>query len=102
MTSVDRQKLAASGLPVDMQVLIAQLASLANRPALRGDPGRGITSIIPNPVTGALTITLTDGTTAATGPLVGTSVAIRTAANAAEAATLSAAHPNDLIVVPVP
>lgn len=98
---IDRQKLAASGLPVDLQVLIAQLASQASRPALRGDPGRGIASIVSDPLTGALTITLTDASTVVTGPLVGTSVAIRTAANAVEAAALSAAHPGDLIIVPV-
>lgn len=68
---VDQKKLAASGLPVHLQALITQLVNLANRPIVKGAPGRGIRSVAVNPTTGAITLTLTDGVTAATPALKG-------------------------------
>lgn len=70
---IDKRKLAASGLPAHMQALIAQLVSLANRPAIKGAPGRGIRAVSVDPVSGALTVTLTDGEAVATVRLTGRS-----------------------------
>lgn len=70
---VDPKKLAASGLPTHLQVLISQLVKLANRPVVKGTPGRGIRSIEVEQSTGALTITMTDGATAVTPALTGAS-----------------------------
>ncbi len=71
---VDPKKLAASGLPTHLQVLITQLVKLANRPVVKGAPGAsgpGISSVTADPATGALTITLTTGAVTQTGPLAG-------------------------------
>lgn len=70
---IDRRMLAASGLPAALQALILQLAAQAERPAIRGAPGRGIAHIAVHPDTGALTIALTDGTSVETVPLRGPS-----------------------------
>lgn len=60
-------------LSLQLQALIVQLVSSANRPAIKGAPGRGIQSATADPVTGALTLTMTDGTSASTGRLTGRS-----------------------------
>lgn len=71
---IDQKKLKASGLPVYLQVLITQLITqlinLANRPAVKGAPGRGIQSIASDPVTGALTIMMSDGVQVVTPALI--------------------------------
>lgn len=60
-------------LSLQLQALIVQLVSSVNRPAIKGAPGRGIQSATADPVTGALTLTMTDGTSASTGRLTGRS-----------------------------
>lgn len=71
---IDYTKLKAAGVPTEfilqLQVNIAQLVKLANRPAIKGAPGRGIQAIASDPVTGALTITMSDGEQVVTPNLV--------------------------------
>lgn len=73
-TTLDKKKLAASGLPAHLQSLIIQLAALAARPPSKGEPGRGIREIVIDAATGALTIALSDGTKMVVGALRGQSL----------------------------
>lgn len=68
---IDQKKLKASGLPTHLQVLITQLVNLANRPAVKGAPGRGIAAIDVDQDSGALTIRMTDGVQVVTPALMG-------------------------------
>lgn len=73
MATIDKQRLLASGLPAELAAMILELMRLAQRPVVKGDPGRGISRIDVDQATGALTITLTDGALVETGPLRGPS-----------------------------
>lgn len=77
---LDPKKLAASGLPANMVAAINQLIRLAQRPAIKGAPGRGIRNVVINPNTGRVAMVLTDGAVFQTDRLVGLSayeVAVR-------------------------
>lgn len=72
-TTIDKQKILASGLPAELAAAVLELLRLAQRPVVKGDPGRGISRIDVDGATGALTITLTDGAIVETGALRGPS-----------------------------
>lgn len=71
--SIDVAKLKASGLPSDLMALILELVRIARQAPIKGDPGRGISTIALT-ADSQLRITLTDGTVVTTSSVRGLSV----------------------------